>query len=400
MIKINKSNISKVLIPFFEVGAKAISFVVIILLTNIISIEEYGVYNFSIAIASWFLVMADTGIGWFVFNNAVKKDKSQLNLAINSRLIQSFLVLFAVPLLFNETRNAFLITFLVTFFFLNTGFVRFLQTMFRGFGHNKNDIILVSSEPILRLLFLAVIHFLEIEINLLQVCIVFSLIGLALTAIFLSINVRKLGYSFAFPNIKDYLTLLNQTKIYFFYQFFQVGIARLDVFFLEKYLGSKEVAVYASAYNIYTAFTLFFMAAITANIKFIFKRMHLRYFLMLCIGVLPAAILYKDYFMDWFTIIYPKEYEQGAILVLWFLFCLPFFIAYQLKLFHNNYVGKTHLTAIALGIVFSSKLICYVWIGIKSPFNAALYFCGFEVLTFILIFSLNRKSSYESTAGQ
>lgn len=398
MQKLQKRNIPGLLIPFIEIGAKAISFVVIILLTRIITIEEYGVYNFSIAIASWFLVIADTGIGWFIFNSAIKKDKSQLNLAINTRLIQSLIVLFVVPILFNGTTNSFLITFLITFFFLNTGFVRVLQTMFRGFGHNKNDIILAATEPLFRLFFIATIYSLNIKIDLLQVCFAFSLIGLVLTIIFLSVNFKKLGYHLTIPKFKDYIVLINQTKVYFLYQFFQVGIARIDVFFLEKYLGSKGVAIYASAYNLYTAFTLFFLAAITANIKFLFKRIQFRYFLLLLIGAILAALSYKYYFIDWFTIIYPKEYGQGSTLLFLFIFCLPFYIGYQLKLFHNNYVNDTRFTAMTFGIVFLIKLMCYLYFDLKNPFSAALYFCGFEVLTFILIFSLSKKNTNEGTS--
>ncbi|SHG58793.1 lipopolysaccharide biosynthesis protein [Flagellimonas flava] len=381
-------------------GAKAISFVVIILLTRVLTIEEYGVYNFSIAIASWFLVISDTGIGWFVFNKALDKNKGQLNLAINSRLIQSILVLFIVPLLFNATRESFLIAFLITFFFLNTGFVKFLQTMFRGFGHNKNDMILATAEPLIRLMFLASVYFLNIEINLLQVCMVFSIIGLMLTVLFLGVNVKKLGYQLALPKWQEYTVLLGQTKIYFLYQFFQVGTARLDVFFLEKYLGAKGVAIYSSAYNLYAALTLFFLAAITANIKFLFGKMQLRYFLFLIIGAALVAVLYKFYFIEWFTVIYPKEYVQGSFLMLIFLFCLPFYAGYQLKLFHNNYVGKTSLTAITFGIVFFSKLICYFLLDLRTPMNATMYFCVFEVATFILIYSIGKTRSNEGTTDQ
>lgn len=400
LLMLKSSKFSKLLIPFFEMGAKAISFVVIILLTRIISIEDYGVYNFSIAIASWFTVFSDFGIGWFTFNNAVKSDKALINLSINSRLIQSLLILLVVPLLFYENRSAFLITFLVTFFFLNTGFVKFLQTIFRGFGQSKNDVILAGSEPFLRLIFLAVVYFYKIEMSLLGICISFSIIGLFLTTAFLTINSKKIDYRIFFPTIKEYLGLLNKTKLYFLYQFFQVGIARLDIFFIEKYLGVKDVAVYSSALNIYGAFTLFFLAVITVNLKSLLIKMKTKYFLMILLGGILTALAYHFYFIGLFNIIYPVEYNPGAILVTIFILALPFYIGYQVISFSNNYNNRTKYTVITFGTIFCLKLMTYFIFSVKTVMMATLIFSSFELLTFAMIFIFNRFGRYESTTDK
>ena len=233
--------------------------------------------------------MSDTGIGWYVFNNAIKNDK-HINIAINTRLLQSLVILLIIPILFGG-RSIGLISFLVTFF-LNTGFVKFLQNRIQGFGKNKNDILLLASEPILRLLFISFVFYYKLEISLVEVCIVFSGIGMFLTIVFLTTNVKKLGYGFQFPPLKQYFKLLSKTKVYFFYQFFQVGITRADVYFW-GYLGTEQVAIYSSAYNLYAAGTLFLMATITANVKFLFAQMKFKYFVGLFIGFAILSLVYS-----------------------------------------------------------------------------------------------------------
>ncbi len=396
--RLRKLNLARFLVPFFEIGAKVLSFIVIILLTRIISTEDYGVYSFSIAIASWFTIFADMGVGWFTFNNAIKKNTSLIHLSINSRLFQSLFVLIIVPLLFISNSNSIFITFLVTFFFLNTGFVKFLQNIFRGFGQSKNDIILVSSEPLARLVFMVILYVFNIEISLLGICIAFSIIGFVLTLIFLVINLKKLNFKFFIPPFKDYLALLGKTKQYFLYQFFQVGIGRMDVFFLEKHLDFKEVAYFSSAYNLYSAVTLFFLAFITANLKPLFYRIKLKYFLMFLVSNLILISIYFKYLRGLYTIIYPKDYEPGALVLVIMGLALPFYAGYQLKLFHNNYKNRTLHTVIAFGIVFCLKTVVYFALTARSLYFAAIVFSTFEIITFLLIFGIHKfKWKNEST---
>ncbi|MCL6293421.1 oligosaccharide flippase family protein [Jejuia spongiicola] len=393
-------NVSRILVPFFEVGAKVISFLVIILLTRIISTEDYGVYSFSIAIASWFTIFADMGVGWFTFNNAVKRETSVLNLSINSRLFQSLFVLLVVPFFFIGSSNSILITFLVTFFFLNTGFVKFLQNIFRGFEQSKNDIILVSSEPIARLILMVILYAFNIEISLLGICIGFSIIGLVLTIIFLVINLKKLNFKIFIPPFKKHIALLGKTKQYFFYQFFQIGIGRMDIFFLEKHLDFKDVAYFSSAYNLYSAVTLFFLAFITANLKSLFNKLKLKYFLFFLISNLILVTVYFKYLRGIYTIIYPIDYKPGALVLAIMALALPFYAGYQLKLFYNNYRNRTLQTVIAFGIVFCLKIVIYFVLTARSLYFAAIVFSSFEIITFLLIFGIHKfKWNNESTAG-
>ncbi|NER18909.1 oligosaccharide flippase family protein [Spongiivirga citrea] len=394
------SYISRFLVPIFEMGAKAISFVVIILLTRIISVEDYGVYSFSIAIASWFTVFADMGVGWYAFNNAVKKDSSLLDLSINSRLFQSLFVLFVIPLLFFGTTNSFLITFLVTFFFLNTGFVKFLQTMFRGLEESRNDIILVSSEPLARLVLMIVLYVFKIEVTLLQVCVGFSLIGLVLTIIFLAINLKKLNFKLFIPPLKDYISLIGKTKYYFLYQFFQVGIGRMDIFFLEKYFDFKQVAYFYSAYNLYNAATLFVLAYITVNLKSLFSKIRFKYFLLFLAVNIILIIVYNNYLKNLYTIIYPKDYELGSSILAIIGLALPFYAGYQLKLFHNNYKNRTLNTVIVFAIAFCLKILIYFVLNASSLYFVAIVFATFEAIIFLLIFGMHKfRKNNENTSS-
>ncbi len=401
LMKLKRINVSRVLVPFFEVGAKVISFLVIILLTRIISVEDYGIYSFSIAIASWFTIFADLGVGWFAFNNAVKRDSSSLALSINSRLFQSLFVLFVVPILFIGNSDSFLITFLVTFFFLNTGFVKFLQTIFRGFEQSKNDIILVGSEPIARLILMIILYLFNIEISLFVICVAFSLIGLVLTIIFLSINLKKLNFKLFIPDFSNYITLIGKTKFYFLYQFFQVGIGRMDIFFLEKYFDFKQVAYFSSAYNLYNAGTIFVLAFITANLKYLFSKIKLK-FLLLFFGVTVLLVtIYHKYLEGLYTIIYPSDYESGALILAIIGLALPFYAAYQLKLLHNNYNNKTIYTVVALGMVFCLKITTYFVLEMTSIYEVAIVFSTFEVITFLLIYGIHKfKIRNESTSSK
>ncbi len=382
-------------------GAKAISFIVIVLLTRIISVEDYGIYSFSIAIASWFTIFADLGVSWFTFNNAIKKDSSLLDLSINSRLFQSLVVLFIVPLFFVGTSNSFWITFLVTFFFLNTGFVKFIQIIFRGLEQSKNDIILASSEPIARLILMLVLYIFDIEISLLGICIGFSLIGLVLTIIFFVINLRKLNFKLFIPPFNDYVPLLGKTKYYFLYQVFQVGIGRMDIFFLEKYLDFKQVAYFSSAYNFYSAATLFLMAFITVNLKPLFYRVKLKHFLIFLALNLIMIAIYVMYLKDLYTVIYPIDYKPGAMILAILCLALPFYAAYQLKLLHNNYNNKTLQTVVAFGAVFCLKALTYFVLTAKSLYFAAVIFSTFEIITFLLIFGIHKLRTHnEGTADK
>ena len=170
------------------------------------------------------------------------------------------------------------------------------------------------------------------------------------------------------------------------------------MFFIEKYLDVKDVAIYFSAYNIYMAIVIFVTAIISSSfpkIKLLslteqmksFKTYYLIYIiLLLCsYGILPYV----------YALLFPIEYIVGAQVLFWLLCTIPFMFITYLVIFNFNYLKCESNNVKPVLFILILKLIVFLSLQIylQNIVIFSKFYLIFEsILAFIFFISMQKYS--------
>ncbi len=377
------------IIPFIELLSKVISFLNILLLVRILPVQDYADYSYIVAIVMWSSVLMDGGINSLIYNKSLQQETIGINVLYTSRLFLSLLVIVLIALFFIN-KNPFLvisaIIFSFTIYFSSTSAL--VKMLSRGLGFVKVDTISIVSEPIIRFIFLIIIYFTSryISYNLWHVLLIYLFAGLLAFVInkhYLSIVFSlKLGFD-SFKSIyKNILTSLNQSKYYLLYYLMLVGLGRVEVILLEHYSDKLQLAVFASALNIYQVAQLFFISIITSQFIKLYNNKSL--VVKIIVPLLIIAILVTNVLSPYiFEHLFPVEYINGQfVLNILIIAILPAIVNFY-YITKNNYQNKVVINFILLFFIFLIKVTLYL---IMKPSDVLTYSYGYVIAeAFLLI---------------
>lgn len=392
------------IIPIVEVIAKAISFINILLLIRIFSINEYADYSYIISIILWASVLMDSGINDLIYNKSLLKDSSNLNKLFSSKIYLSLIVIlflsfyFAIkkPLLVN---SAIILSFVI--------FISSLSALFkmysRGNGFIDIDITTIISEPILRLVFLTFIYFSTpfITWQLWQVFLVYLLAGfLAFVYNYFRLS-QYFKFKLLFDNIKAFIEqikdTLSESKFFLLYYLMFIGLQRIDIIIIEKYCSKSDLAIFSSAITLFQVAHLFFFSLITSKFMMLYERKNylIKYLLP---GVFLIAIISQFISPFIFKYLFPPEYAGGSLVFNYIILSIIPSVFSLYFITKNNYEGKTKLNFIFLMVMLFLKIIIYNYL--KSD-NLAVYYTvyGLIEILLLLIFFIHNLF-YESTSSK
>src|SRR5690606_9316926 len=113
------SNLNK-LIPFIELLSKGLSFISVIIITRLLSVEDFGSYYFITSFVAWASVFMDGGISYFIINKSVKNELNNLGFYLTSRVafsITTILVLCSIIGVFKQGNIIYVLLYSFSFLF-------------------------------------------------------------------------------------------------------------------------------------------------------------------------------------------------------------------------------------------------------------------------------------------
>ena len=387
----NNLNSKTSLVPFVEIFAKSISFANVLLLIRILSIEDYADYSYIVAIVMWSSVLMDGGINSLIYNKSLRGDAKNINNLFSGRFVLSIIIISILGLYFyNYSPVLFIpatIFAIVTYLSSSSALIKMLA---RGNGYTSVDIVSILSEPILRLLVLIILFFINdmIALSLWQILFVYLLSGIL--AYFINRRILKsyIELNIELGKINTIIDLvldsLKESKGYLLYYLAFVGIARLDIIFIEKGMSKLDLSLYSSAFNMYQVAQLFFFSLITSKFIEITKKkfLILKYLIpLLILSVITtyiiSPIIYKHLF--------PTEYVNGYVLLrILILSIIPSVLNYYIITL-NNFNKKVITNIVALVIVFLIKYIFYSYVVIEHISDYAFVNITAELLVLVLL---------------
>ena len=363
------------LIPFVELFSKALSFISVIIITRLLSVESFGVYYYIISIVAWASVFMDGGISYYIINKSVKDDISNLGEYLVSRVLFSLITIIFLCVVAGFIKQQYVLYILLYglsfLFILLTAFFKIIA---RTQGKVTLDFTTIIAEPLIRVVVLIVLYFTVLNISLTLVFTVLlftALVGFVLSFFYFKNQIPlKINPKIEFQKT---LAILKETKWYLLMYLFLVGLKRVEIVILKFRFNDYESGLYSSADNFYNSAYLFFTALILVGIKKHFsadnirKRKNTLY--LIGLSLLSVMVLY--FFSDiFYTLFYSVEYLEGhhllSILALSLLFS-PFNYYFILK---NNYNHNINVNIRVLGISFFIKiLIAYYVLSLKKGTN-------------------------------
>ena len=357
------------LIPLTELLAKGLSFIIIIILTRVLSIEEYGLFNYIVSLVMLLSVLMDGGINNYIFNKSVKNELNEINDYFNSRIVLSFFIICILLLfVFIYEKEYFIYILLYSSFVFFNSTLSFFKMLARGREYKKIDIQTIILDPFFRLLILSILFLLEIKLSLVEVLEVF--IGVEIF-IFLIIYISIKQYFkiyFSFDNIIFKLkTIILDSKYFLLYYLFFVAIQRIDVLFINNNIGNEGVALFSSAFNLYMVVLLFFSSYLTSGFKSISENREnfIRYvknIVFFYLFIITVIFIFSEFI---YTMLYPAEYKGANNYLILLMFSLPFTIISYFGIYYFNYIHKTYFNVMLLAVFFIVKFFFLFLMNLK-----------------------------------
>jgi O-antigen/teichoic acid export membrane protein len=385
------------LIPYFEIVAKLFSFITVIILVSILSIEDYGHYSFTISLVMMLSVIMDGGINNLIFNYSLYDRLNKIALFFVVRNYLSFfsIMIFIVCIyFFNENLIINIIFYSITTYFIST--IAFFKMIVRGQGNSSLDLLTIIIEPFFRFIILLIFWLLKVDLN---IEIVFVLL---LGVSFFSFLVV---YRFVIPTYDirsntskkeiNFLNILNESIYYLLYYLALIFIMRSEIFYISNKLGIDSVAYYSSALNIYFAIQLFFRSLINSKMKKIMnenRTSKLNSIKRLCFIVTATVFIIIIFSQLIFSIIYPISYFEYNFLLQYIIIGLPFYVMTNMGIQYFNIKFQTQNNFLILSVTALLKLILFLSIEFDNLVHFAYSFIAFEIFLGVLyfIFVLNK----------
>lgn len=398
---LNKKLINiQILIPFAEIFSKLISLVNIYLLMEVLLLSDYADYSYIIAIVLWASVLMDGGINNLVFNKSLKDDLKDINVLFSARFLLSSLIILVLALFFYFSKPAIvlpaIIYAIVVYFSSTSAFVKMLA---RGKEYHKIDLIVILSEPILKLLLFG---FLYLFYNnnwelwmLMSVYLLASILAFIINYSFLS-KFHQLSFftgkfKALYTNLK---ATLQASKYYLLYYFIYIGLTRIDVIFIEEYSSKTVLAQFSVAIMLYGVMQLFFLTIITSKFKIVFnnEKKAITIIIIMLLSVVFATNILSSYVYKFLP--HPQDYQGGNLIlnsIIWAIIPSVLNFYYTAKL---NFEHKTQLNAIIMFLPLLIKIIVYRFyqtqeiVVYQNTYVISEYFL---LVCFLLYFTFRKK---------
>jgi len=391
-------------IPFVEVFSKGISFINILLLIQILTIEDFAIYSYVLAIVLWTSVLMDGGITNLIYNKSLKNDINNVNILFTARLILSFLIIILLMIFFVfKDPDRVTILLILSFVVVFSSTSSLIKMFSRGRGFLNVDIVTIITEPFIRFVFLLVIYntidFIDWKFY--QVLLFYLLAGvLAFIINYIRLN-RRFKIKFIISDLNNNFLLVKQSlresKYYLLYYLMIVGIGRIDIIFIEKFGFKTDLAIFSSALNMYQVAQLFFFAVITSQFLILIKNRSyiFKYIIPALIIVIIFIIFISKYF---YLYLFPEDYFNGYIVLNFIILALLPSVLNYYFITRNNYRNQVKVNFIILFIFLMIKIGIYKFL--KSD-NLITYYTIFPIIEVgILITYLIYMKFYESTSNK
>lgn len=392
------------IIPVTEVFAKAISFVNVLLLIRVFSIDEYADYSYLISIILWASVLMDSGINDLIYNKSLKKNSKKLNELFTGKVILSIIVVALLSIFFIAKNPKFLLPgFLLSWVIVFTSLTALIKMYARGNHHIENDLITILAEPLVRFVFLSIIYFTSFFISwsLEQVFFIYLIAGILAFSYSYFRLIKKYHFQLLLTHLKEPFfqikKILKKTGYFLLYYLMLIGMQRLDIIMLEKYGTKVDLALFSTSITIYQVIYLFFYALITAKILvLILNKKYLYQFIFPALILIVLVTFFISPYL--YQFLFPKAYFNGyKILNYLMLSIIPavFSLYFIIK---NNYEGNVKQNFYILATVFLIKFIIYM---VLKPNDLSVYYTIYGVmeLFLVLIFIFYSKRN-ESSSSQ
>jgi len=272
-LKNNILNINN-LIPFAEIFSKLISLVNIYLMMQVLLLTDFADYSYIIAVVLWASVLMDGGINNLVFNKSLKNDLNDINTLFSARLLLSSLIIIFLAAFFYFQKPELVIPaiiYTIVIYFSSTS--AFIKMLARGKEYHKIDLIVIVTEPILKLVLFALVYLFYNNNKwdlwlMMSVYLAASVVAFVINYLFLSKHYTLSFFNGKFKSLYNNLkATLQASKYYLLYYFIYIGLTRIDIIFIEKYASKTELGWFGVAINLYGIMQLFFLTIITSKFK-------------------------------------------------------------------------------------------------------------------------------------
>ena len=384
-------------IPIVELFGKALAFITIILMTHILTIQDMGTYSILITIVMISSVFMDGGINNKIYSSILQEEEEKLNQYYSQKIIFSFLTVSLVSL-YSYLNYDYWVE--VSLYIIMTFFVSqiiLFKFIYRANQDINNDRILILIDPLFKLFIISLIYTLSIDISLKYLIFIF-LISSIIEYRIIEKNFHK-SYSeikYKLQTFKNFFTILKEVKYFILFYFLYILYQRIDIFFIENFLNTEQVAVYFSAYTIYVAIIIFVIALLSSSFPkikqislmkqiFYFKKYLLIYFIFLLLSYYLIPFIYP--------LIYPDKYTLGIKVLFWLLCSIPFVFITNLIILNFNFLKLESKNLFPIITIFCFKI--FMFINLEVYFTniiifSQIYFVFESILSIIFLIIYKR----------
>jgi len=399
----NKLLNTRNLIPFAEIFSKMIALVNMYLLIHMLHVSDFADYSYIIAIVLWSSVLMDGGINNLVFNKSLKNNLNDINVLFSARFLLSSIIIFVLASFFYFKKPELVIPaviYTIVIYFSSTS--AFVKMLARGKEYHKIDLIVIITEPILKLVLFTLVYFFYNNNKwdlwlMMSVYLAASIVAFVINYYFLSKYYTLSFFTGKFKTLYNNLkTTLQASKYYLLYYFIYIGLSRVDVIFIEEYSSKSVLALFSSAIMLYGVMQLFFLTIITSKFKKIFneEKKAIGIIFVLLLFVVIATNVLSSYV---YLYLLPKDYKGGDLVlnsIIWALIPSVLNYYFTAKL---NFEYKTKFNAIIMFLPLLYKIIVY---NIFKPQEITMYqhtyvASEYLLLFFFIIYFLFRKKIKE-----
>lgn len=382
------------LIPLTEAAGKGLAFLIILLLTRLLPIEDYGTFNYILSIVLWMSVFMDGGLNTLVFTKSVQGEIREIEIYFNGKLLLSAIAatIFLTGLIIAGADNIELFALYIVFVFFTSAIALF-KMLARGSRNHSLDIQCVLFEPGLRAVLLITLSLFGVIQELYDVYYVFLMsAGIAFIILFRRVY-RVYGIKLSFRSAKRTLAkTLVKSRYYLAYYFLLVGIQRIDFVMINARVGEYGLALFSGAYNIYAAIQIVFSAYVMTRIKYIIENPdclnRVWRELFIC-GVLCIAGVYfgSEHI---FQIIYPQEYQVAHVFLKVIILALPFYLLAYSAIFLINHIHLAKVNAFVIGLLFLTKITLLYTLNFTDVESYVYMAAAFEAILGFVFFLIVR----------
>lgn len=390
------SHINKT-IPFIELFSKALSFISVILITRMLSVEDFGVYYYIVNIVAWASVFMDGGVSYFIINKSVKDELENLGNYMNNRVVFSLItitILCAVFVVIKLDYVIYVLIYSISFLFILL--TAFFKIVSRTQGEIKIDVLSIILEPLIRVILLSVLYF---SISKAHLGTIFSILLLSgFMAFSLSYHFfktkfpLKTGLDFSMPNM---YTTLYETKSYLLMYLSLVGLKRIEIIITNFKFGEYYSGLYSSADNFYNSAYLFFTSLILVGLKNQYKlraKQKLKnFYFMAALCITSVLLIYwlSDIIYSFF---YSQRYIEGAEILSIISLSLLFTPFTYFFILNNNHKNKVNNNILILSIAFLLKIVLLM-------FAEDIFFFSYVVVVIDFMILIAYSSNYLRKRG-